>query len=302
MKPTLVILAAGMGSRYGGLKQIDRIGKGGEVLLDYSIYDALRSGFGNVVFIIRHDIEQDFKNIVLRRMGSSVEYALAFQELDSLLPPELSTYAAQTGRTKPWGTVHALFCAAYFLDAPFAVINADDFYGREAFQAMGAYLSSPDLTEGGIVPYKLEKTLSRKGTVTRGLCVIEGDYLVSVDELKSIEKQNDVIFNTGSDGKRRELSPSAPVSMNFWGFPPGCLVHIRRYFDEFCALSGKEPKSECYIPLAVDWLIRNKLLKIKNLKAESEWFGVTYQEDKMEAEHRIKELTSEGLYPSMLWS
>jgi dTDP-glucose pyrophosphorylase len=302
MKPILAILAAGMGSRYGGLKQIDRIGKNGEALLDYSVYDAIRSGFGKIVFIIRRDIERDFQEVVLDRMNLPVPHELAFQEMDNIVPAELVEYARKNGRTKPWGTTHALLCAEGCIDAPFAVINADDFYGREAFQVLSSYLSTPDLKDGGIVPYKLEKTLSRKGTVTRGLCVIEDDYLVSVDELKSIEKQNNVIFNTGPDGKRQELSPSAPVSMNFWGLPPDCLVHIRCYFDEFCEMSGEEPKSECYIPLAVDWLIRNKLLKIKNLKTESEWFGVTYQEDKVEAEYRIAELTGAGKYPAKLWN
>jgi dTDP-glucose pyrophosphorylase len=301
MKPILVILAAGMGSRYGGLKQIDRIGKNGEVLLDYSVYDALRSGFGKAVFIIRRDIEQDFKEIVLGRMGSSVPYGLAYQELDSLLPPDLKEYAAKTGRTKPWGTAHALLCAAPLIDAPFAVINADDFYGREAFQAMGACLSAPDLKEGAIVPYRLEKTLSPKGTVTRGVCVLKDSYLVSVDELKSIEKQGGLIFNTGEDGTRRELAADTPVSMNCWGFPPGCLPRIGDFFAEFCRNSGKEPKSECYIPLAADWLIRKGYLKVKALSAESEWFGVTYQEDRAEAQRRMAELTAAGVYPARLW-
>jgi dTDP-glucose pyrophosphorylase len=300
MKPILVILAAGMGSRYGGLKQIDRIGKNGEVLLDYSVYDALQSGFGKVVFIIRRDIERDFKEIVLGRLGSSVPYELAYQELDSLLPPDLKEYAAKTGRTRPWGTAHALLCAAPHINAPFAVINSDDFYGREAFKVMGAYLSAPDLKEGGIVPYRLEKTLSPKGTVTRGVCIVRDSYLVSVEELKSIEKQGNVIFNT-EEGKRRELAADTPVSMNFWGFPPDCLSPIKIFFEEFCKTSGKEPKSECYIPLAADWLIRNGHLKVKTLDADSEWFGVTYQEDRVEAQRRMAELTLTGVYPAQLW-
>jgi hypothetical protein len=271
------------------------------VLLDYSVYDALQSGFGKVVFIIRRDIEGDFKEIVLGRMGSSVPYELAYQELDSLLPPDLKEYAAKTGRTKPWGTAHALLCAAPFIDAPFTIINSDDFYGREAFKAMGAYLSAPDLKEGAIVPYRLEKTLSPKGTVTRGVCVLRDSYLVSVDELKSIEKQGGDIFNTGEDGTRRELAADTPVSMNFWGFPPDCLPHIRVFFDEFCKTSGKEPKSECYIPRAADWLVKKGHLKVKALSANSEWFGVTYQEDRAEAQRRMAELTAAGVYPERLW-
>jgi choline kinase len=301
MKPALVILAAGMGSRYGGLKQIDRIGKNGEVLLDYSVYDALQSGFGKVVFVIRRDMEQDFKGIVLDRMGTSLSYVLAFQEMDSLITPELAVYTAHIGRTKPWGTVHALLCTASLIDAPYVVINADDFYGREAFKVMGAYLAGANTTEGAIIPYKLEKTLSPKGTVTRGVCAIENGYLVSVDELKEIEKQGGVIFNTGADGTRLELAAHTPVSMNFWGFPPSTLPHFHRYFNEFCETSGRELKSECYIPLAVDWFIKNNRLKIKVLEAESEWFGVTYREDREAARRRIVELTNMGVYPARLW-
>ncbi|MDR1099551.1 MAG: NTP transferase domain-containing protein, partial [Treponema sp.] len=183
MGPILVVLAAGMGSRYGGLKQMDRIGKDGEVLLDYSVYDALRSGFEKVVFIIRHDIEKDFRELVLDRMGSKVRWELAFQDLDSLIPPALFEKARQAGRAKPWGTTHALLCAAGKIDAPFTVLNADDFYGREAFEAMGKYLRGSDSRDAAIVPYNLEKTLSPQGTVTRGVCEIQGEYLVSVDEL-----------------------------------------------------------------------------------------------------------------------
>jgi dTDP-glucose pyrophosphorylase len=309
-KPTLVILAAGMGSRYGGLKQIDPIGAAGEALLDYSVYDAIRSGFGKIIFIIRGSIEKDFKNIVLKRMSASNEpipCEIAFQELDSLLPPALAEYTAKSGRTKPWGTVHALLCAAKFIDTPFAIINADDFYGREAFAALGAHLSSSNATNGAIVPYKLEKTLSPKGTVSRGKCVIKDDYLVSVDELKAIEKgydmdkQKSIIFNTDDNGLQQALAADTPVSMNCWGFPQSILPHFQRYFDEFLLNQGKEEKSECYIPLAVDWLIKNKLLKVNVLNAESEWFGVTYKEDKEAAQQRIAALTEAGVYPAKLW-
>jgi dTDP-glucose pyrophosphorylase len=300
--PVLVILAAGMGSRYGGLKQMDPIGAAGEVLLDYSVYDALHSGFKKIVFIIRHDFEDDFKRLVLDRMGGGFNYDFAFQESDTLIPPEVQEESRRAGRTKPWGTAHALLCAAPFIDAPFAVINADDFYGREAFQVMGKYLSQENLDEGAIVPYHLEKTLSPRGTVTRGVCVIEGGLLQTVDELKAIEKQGGLIFNTGTGGERRELAPDTPVSMNCWGFPPRILGDLRRYFDEFLKSSGGEPKSECYIPLAADWLIKNGLLKIRALDANSEWFGVTYKEDKEAAQKRMAELTRAGLYPSPLWA
>jgi choline kinase len=176
--PILVVLAAGMGSRYGGLKQMDKIGQNGEVLLDYSVYDAKRAGFAKVVFIIRRDIEADFRELVLGRIGADVPCELAFQELDSLIPPALQTAAKQAGRTKPWGTAHALLFAEHLLDAPFGIINADDFYGPEAFRALGTYLNSGSITDGAIVPYSLYKTLSLQGTVTRGVCEIDGGYLV----------------------------------------------------------------------------------------------------------------------------
>jgi hypothetical protein len=188
-----------------------------------------------------------------------------------------------------------------FIDAPFAVINADDFYGREAFQVMGDYLAQGNLDEGAIVPYALEKTLSPRGTVTRGVCVIGGGLLQTVEELKSIERQGSIIFNTGPDGEKRELAPDTPVSMNCWGFPPRILPDLGRYFDGFLKDSGGEPKSECYIPLAADWLIKNGLLKIRVLDANSEWFGVTYKEDKEAAQRRMAELTRIGVYPSPLW-
>jgi hypothetical protein len=301
-KPILAVLAAGMGSRYGGLKQMDRIGGNGEVLLDYSVYDALRGGFGKVVFIIRRDIEKDFRELVLSRMEGKLEYALAFQELDSLLPAEIAREAKKLGRTKPWGTAHALLCAAGELDAPFAVLNSDDFYGREAFAALGAFLSSPGLKDGAIVPYRLGPTLSPQGTVARGLCGIREGWLESVEELTAIEKKDGRIFNTGPGGEIRELQADDRVSMNFLGFPPAALPPLRRYFDEFIALSGGELKSECYLPKAADWLIKNGLLKIRALEADSEWFGVTYREDRETAVKRLEALSAAGVYPRALWA
>jgi dTDP-glucose pyrophosphorylase len=300
-EPILVILAAGMGSRYGGLKQMDPIGAAGEVLLDYSVYDALRSGFKKIVFIIRRDFEDDFKRLVLGRMGGGFSCDLVFQEPDALIPPDILEESRRAGRTKPWGTAHALLCAAPCINGPFTVINADDFYGREAFQAMGAYLGAENLAEGAIVPYGLEKTLSPRGTVSRGVCTIEGGLLRTVEELKSIERQGGRIVNTGADGEKRELAPDTPVSMNFWGFPPRIIPELRRYFDEFLKSSGKDPKGECYIPLAADWFIKNNILKVRALKADSEWFGVTYQEDREAAQRRTAELTKTGVYPSPLW-
>jgi dTDP-glucose pyrophosphorylase len=289
-----------MGSRYGGLKQIDRIGADGETLLDYSVYDALQAGFEKVVFIIRRDIENDFAEFVLKRMKHNVPYELAFQELDSLIPAEMLAAAKTASRTKPWGTCHALLCAERFIDAPFTVINADDFYGRAAFDAMASFLRQ-DSRESAIVPYRLERTLAPSGTVSRGVCVIESGYLCAVEELKSIEKKDGVIVNTSEDGSRRELPPDAPVSMNFWGFRVDVLAHFHSYFDNFLRQPDNGPKSECYIPLAVDRLIKDGLLRVRSLASESEWFGITYKEDKDAAIRRIAELTSRGVYPDGLW-
>jgi len=301
--PILVVLAAGMGSRYGGLKQMDVIGKNGEVLLDYSVYDAVKSGFEKIVFIIRRDIEKDFREIVLARMGSKVKYELAFQEADSLIPPDIFRAAKEAGRTKPWGTGHALLCAAEKIDAPFTVLNADDFYGREAFAVMCKHLNSSN--EAAIVPYRLEKTLSPQGTVARGVCKVEGGYLACVEELTAIEKKEGRIINTAPDGSVRELLPETPVSMNFWGFQPEILPEFKKYFDnylkEFSADVKGRIKSECFIPKAADYFINQGIIKIRALDANSDWFGVTYKEDKEAAIKKIEELTAKGVYPAKLW-
>jgi NDP-sugar pyrophosphorylase family protein len=299
--PILVVLAAGMGSRYGGLKQMDRIGKSGEVLLDYSVFDAKRAGFAKAVFIIRHDIEKDFRELVLSRIASVFPCDLAFQELDSIVPPAVFEESRKLGRSKPWGTAHALLCAQDKINAPFAIINADDFYGREAFEALGKYLNA-DISEGAIVPYGLCKTLSPQGTVTRGVCEIDRGFLVSADELTAIAREADgKIYNTGANGAKRYLPDDTPVSMNCWGFPTGIFPALRRYFDEFLAEKGKEPKSECYLPMAADWFVKNGALRIRVLEADSEWFGVTYKEDREQAVNRIEQLVEQGVYPPSLW-
>jgi hypothetical protein len=300
-KPILVVLAAGMGSRYGGLKQMDPIGSGGETLLDYSVFDAKRAGFAKVVFIIRRDIEKDFRELVLSRIQGRIDYALAFQEMDSIIPPETLAESRRIGRTKPWGTAHALLCARDHIDAPFTVLNADDFYGREAFAAMGKYLADPANTDGAIVPFRLERTLSLQGTVTRGVCEVAEGCLVSVNELKAIEKKDGGIFNTDPEGNRQRLAPETPVSMNFWGFPAGVFPRLQSYFDGFLKTANADPKSECYLPLAADWFIKNGFLKIRLLEADSEWFGVTYREDREAAIKRIATLVSQGVYPAPLW-
>ncbi|MDR0323613.1 MAG: hypothetical protein LBI12_04100 [Treponema sp.] len=303
--PILVVLAAGMGSRYGGLKQMDKIGKNGEVLLDYSVFDAVRSGFEKIVFIIRHDIEKDFSEQVLARMGSKVKCELAFQDADSLIPPDIFAAAQKAGRTKPWGTAHALLCAADNVDAPFTVINADDFYGREAFTVMGKHFYGSDAGTSAIVPYQLEKTLSPQGTVSRGVCEVDKGFLVSVDELTAIEKKDGRIFNTASDGSVRNLSSETPVSMNFWGFSPDILPEFQKYFDDylkvFAADIEGQIKTECFIPKAVDYFLKQGIIKVKVLPANSDWFGVTYKEDREAAVKKIEKLTADGVYPASLW-
>ena len=303
--PILVVLAAGIGSRYGGLKQMEKIGRNGEVLLDYSVYDALKSGFEKIVFIIRHDIEKDFKDLVLARMGNKIKYELAFQDPDSLIPPEIFRAEEEAGRTKPWGTGHALLCSAEKIDAPFTIINADDFYGRESFAVMAEYLSKPQEGVCAIVPYKLENTLSPQGTVARGVCEAKDGFLTSVDELMAIGKKDGRIFNTAPDGSVRELAPDTPVSMNFWGFLPELIPEFKKYFEGFLKsfaadIKGKI-KSECFIPIAVDHFIKNGKCKVKVLSANSDWFGVTYREDREEAVKKLDEMTASGVYPSLLW-
>ena len=301
-KPIIVVLAAGMGSRYGGMKQMDKIGKNGEVMLDYSVFDAKRAGFGKVVFIIRRDIETDFRELVLSRFGENLPYELAFQEMESLIPPDALAKSREVNRTKPWGTTHALLCAREYIDAPFTVINADDFYGHEAFKAMGSFLAADTVNEGAIVPYRLEKTLSPQGTVARGVCEVNNGFLTTVDELTAIAREGDgKIYNTAADGSKRFLSDSTPVSMNFWGFPPAIFNNLQRYFDEFLVTSAGQPKAECYLPMAADWLIKNGLLKIRVLEADSPWFGVTYKEDRETAIKRVAEFTAQGIYPESLW-
>jgi hypothetical protein len=316
-KPVIVVLAAGMGSRYGGLKQMDKIGRNGETLLDYSAYDAKRAGFGKAVFIIRRDLEKDFRELVLGRIEKNIPCELAFQEMDSLIPPGVLAKARAINRTKPWGTAHALLCAEANIDAPFAVINADDFYGREAFETIGAYLAG-NVAEGAIVPYRLEKTLSPMGTVTRGVCEVRDGYLVSVDELTAIAREADgkiyntvvgatvvgatAVGDTGNGGTKRRLEDATPVSMNFWGFPVSVFADLRRYFNDFLdTAGGTQPKAECYLPMAADWFIKNGLLKIRVLDADADWFGVTYREDREAAVRRIGEYTAACVYPERLW-
>ena len=302
-RPILVVLAAGMGSRYGGLKQMDAVGANAEVLLDYSAYDAIKSGFEKIVFIIRSDIEKDFMETVLARM-SGIKYDIAFQNPDSLIPRDIFQSAQKAGRSKPWGTAHALLCAADKIDAPFTVINADDFYGRDAYGSICRHLTG-NSGESAIVPYVLEKTLSSTGTVARGVCEVKNGFLCGVEELTAIEKKDGRVINTAPDGSIRELAPDTPVSMNFWGFYPSILKEFEKYFNDFLATFAADIpaniKAECYIPKAADYFIKTGVIRIKALETCSSWFGVTYKEDREDAINRIKKLTANGVYPQSLW-
>ena len=301
MKPILVVFAAGMGSRYGSLKQMDRIGREGEVLLHFSVYDAVRAGFERVVFVIRRAIEKDFTEVVLKRLPKELKYSLAFQEIDTLIPEELFAQAKANGREQPWGTAHALICASEQLDAPFLVINADDFYGREAFSVMAQFLSEDNQKNGAVATYSLGKTLKTAGGVTRRVCAFKDGLLTSVDETPNIEKKGNLIISTFADGRKKQLLPAAPVSMKFWGFPLSALDSIKFFFYEYLKQLILTRKHECYIPLAVDWLVKNHRLSIRQLKTASEWFGITWFEDRQNAIARIMDLNSKGVYPAPLW-
>lgn len=295
MKPTLLILAAGIGSRYGGLKQIDPVGPGGQTILDYSVFDAKRAGFGKIVFIIRKDIEDDFKSVFADRLSKTIPIDWVFQEIDKLpegiKPPE--------GRIKPWGTGHAVMMAADKINEPFVVINADDFYGREAFEKAVEYFSSDkEATDYAMVAYELKNTLSDFGTVSRGVCKADNDHwLESVVEHTKIAREDGQIFNTEPGESKKPLDDNTLVSMNFWCFKPSFFDQLDAHFRRFIKDNIHNPKAEFYIPSAVDELIKSNYARVKVLPNKGQWFGITYKEDKPLVIERIKKLTVEGEYP-----
>lgn len=299
MKPTLFVLAAGMGSRYGGLKQIDGLGPSGETIMDYSVYDALRAGFGKVVFVIRKDFEEAFREVVISKYADKVPCEVCFQSVDRV--PEGCTYNPE--RTKPWGTNHAVLMAKDLIKEPFAVINADDFYGRESFQVLADYLKSVDGTTGKycMVGYRVANTLSENGSVSRGVCATdENGYLTDVVERTKIEKVGDKIIYT-EDGVDTEISLNSPVSMNMWGFTPEYFDYVEKAFVEFLKTRGQELKSEFYIPTLVNDMIRSGEATCKVLDTTSKWFGVTYAEDRPQVVMKINNLVKEGVYPEKLF-
>ena len=299
MKPTLVIMAAGMGSRYGGLKQIDPVGPSGEIVLDYSIYDAIQAGFGKVVFIIRPEIEKDFREVVGDKLDGRIEAEYVFQRLEDL--PE--GFSVPEGRAKPWGTGHAVLSARPAVHEPFAVINADDFYGREAFMAIGKQLAgmAADSPDSCMVGYYIKNTLSPNGSVARGYCEVEDGKLVSIQERFEIARGEDGVIRYVENGKQKEMADDDIVSMNLWGFSPRLFGFLERGFVDFLSRRGQEPKSEYLLPELIDQMIRDGDTAVTVLSSSERWMGVTYPEDKPQVQAGIRELVDRGVYPSNLW-
>jgi hypothetical protein len=288
-----------MGSRYGGLKQLDPMGPAGETILDYSVFDALRAGFDRVVFVIRRDFEREFRERIVARFDRHVDVALAFQSLDALP----AGFAVPAGREKPWGTTHAILCAREAVAAPFAAINADDFYGRDAFAILGRRLaeSPADSTAYCMVGFTLANTLSEHGSVARGVCRTDArGFLADIRELKQISRKADGVENV-ADGAVEQLTGREPVSMNMWGFTPRVFPQLEESFRQFLAVHAAEPKSECYIPLTVGDLVKAGQATCEVLPTASRWFGVTYVEDRPIVQASIAQLVAAGEYPPRLW-
>lgn len=299
-KPTLLVLAAGMGSRYGSLKQMDGVGPSGEAIIDYSIYDAIRAGFGKVIFVIRHAFEADFREVFApERFGGQIEVDFVFQELDKL--PE--GFSLPADRVKPWGTNHAVMMADGVINEPFAVINADDFYGQAAYKTICEYLQSVASQHDRycMVGYEIGKTLSDFGSVSRGICEADGDgNLISMVERTNITKQGDQIVYTDESGSH-PIDASAPVSMNMFGFTPDYFKHSSDYFKVFLKENAENIKSEFYIPTMVNKLVGDGTSKLRVLTTDAQWFGVTYKEDRPDVVAKIEKLVEQGVYPRKLW-
>jgi len=299
MKPTLLVLAAGMGSRYGGLKQIDPVGPNGEIILDYSIFDALRAGFGKVVFVIRHDIERDFRALVSKRWEDKVQVEYAFQQLDAIPAP----FTVPEGRVKPWGTGHAILSAADKIAEPFSAINADDFYGQSGYALLGKALAQDsDPAVHYMVGYPLKKTLSEFGTVARGICRVENGILQEVVERTKIASLGGGrARNDEGDGHPIDFTGDEIASMNFWGFKPSLFEELRTRFTTFLKNRGTELKSEFFIPFVVEELIVEGKASVKVLESRDSWFGVTYRDDKPAVQENIRSLIKAGAYPEHIF-
>ncbi|MCR5250281.1 MAG: nucleotidyltransferase [Lachnospiraceae bacterium] len=305
-KPTLVLLAAGMGSRYGGLKQMDPIDGAGHKIIDFSMYDALRAGFGKVVFIIKKEIEKDFRELVGDAVARKTEVEYVFQELDKI--PAGATIPE--GRVKPWGTAHAILCCKDVVKEPFAVINSDDYYGVSAYRSLVEFLEKPEAAAEGLLPfcmvgYQLKNTLTEHGSVARGCCRMdEKHFLTHIEELTKIEKTADGARYTQDDGASwNDISVDTLVSMNMWGFQPGIFDELEESVSRFFREEvEKNPlKSECFIPIEVGRMIREGRASVKILSSTDKWFGVTYREDKPFVMESIARLKEQGVYPEKLW-
>jgi NDP-sugar pyrophosphorylase family protein len=298
MQPTLLILAAGMASRYGSMKQIQSFGPSGETIMDYSIYDAIRAGFKKVVFIIRKDFAEDFKNIMEPKLKGKIAVDYVFQDLHSFT----GNYSVPAERTKPWGTAHAVLCAKDAVKEPFAVINADDFYGRDSFEKAYDFLTK-QVSEKlyCIIGYELAKTLSDNGTVSRGVCQVDANgNLVSIAERTKIYEENGKITYEEGDQKF-EVPFDSKVSMNFWGFDPSVFTYTEKLFAAFLQEQGTNPKAEFFIPIIGDKLIKEGKGNIKVIPTDAKWFGVTYKEDAPEVQASLNALIEKGAYPNNLW-
>lgn len=301
MKPTLFVLAAGMGSRYGGLKQLDGLGPSGETIMDYSIYDAIKAGFGKLVFVIRKSFEKEFVEKVASKYTQHIPVDIVFQELDNL--PE--GFMVHPDRVKPWGTNHAVLMGKDVIKEPFAVINADDFYGRDGFQRIADFLNElPENSKNHycMVGYRLQNTLSESGSVARGVCETDdNEFLTSIVERTHIERKDGAIQYKDAEDYWYKLEENTPVSMNMWGFTPDYFEYSEKYFIKFLEQNQNNLKSEYFIPLMVDHLITNKTADVKVLDTTSKWFGVTYAEDRDSVVEKLKSLTEKGEYPTPLW-
>ena len=299
MKPTLFILAAGMGSRYGGLKQLDGLGPSGETIMDYSVFDALRAGFGKIVFVIRRDFEQEFRDKIISKYEGHVPVEVVFQSIDAL--PE--GFKPNPDRAKPWGTNHAVLMGKDAIKEPFGVINADDYYGAESFQVLADFLRSVEGKKNCycMIGFNIENTLSENGGVSRGLCEVdENGFLTGVKECHGIERKDGKLIQV-EDGKEVPFPENASVSMNMWGFTPDYFDYSEKAFIEFLKENGNELKTEFYIPSVVNDLIDNGTITLKVEQTPSRWFGVTYAADRPATVAQFQKLVDEGLYPSPLF-
>jgi UTP-glucose-1-phosphate uridylyltransferase len=299
MKPTLIVLAAGMGSRYGGNKQLEEVGPSGETIIDYSIYDAIRAGFGKILFVIRRDIEDQVKERFVKKLKGKIEIDYVFQEISSLTDAN----SISPERKKPWGTSHAILVTQNKINEPFGVINADDYYGVESFKILHDFLvNDKDLNSYCIVGYKMDNTLSEHGHVNRGVCSVGQDgLLIKVVETFNIEKKPDGIIGFDGNGKQNKFTGNEVVSMNLWGFKPSFFKFLEKEFQNFINANGMDLKAELLVPSSVDKFVKRGDIRIKVLMSNDRWFGVTYREDKPIVVDNINKMVQGGIYPSNIY-